>query len=95
MDNDQIVSDNAKVSEIMNDYFVNTTDIKDIKVPYIDNPEKNDVTCIDPIDQTIIGSSKHPGILKISERIGNTTKFSLEHVTPPHIEKQISHLNPK
>ena len=95
VDNDEIVSDIAKVSEIMNDYFVNITKGLDIKVPYNDNPEKNDVTCIVPIDQIIIGYSKHRNILKITERIGHTTEFSFERVTPPHIEKQISDLIPK
>ena len=45
------------------------------------------------VDQIIIFYSKHHGILKITERIGHTPKFSFERVTPPHIEKQISDLN--
>ena len=53
------------------------------------------ITCIDPIDQIIIGYSKHPSIPKTTEGIGHTTKFSFGRVTPPHIEKQISDLNPK
>ena len=54
VENDEIVSDDKKTAEIMNEYFVNIT--KDLDIPEImleKLPDSIDITCLDQIDQII------------------------------------------
>ena len=49
----EIISDNTKVTEVMNNYFVDITKELDISLPNFNNTDKSDLIFIDPIDQVI------------------------------------------
>ena len=96
VENDEIISDNKKIAEIMNSYFVNIT--KDLNIPEIitiDSPEDLCVECLDPIEQILHSYSEHPSILKINEVVNHNMKFSFDKVNQKQIEKEIMELNPK
>ena len=71
----EIISDNTKVTEVMNNYFVDITKELNISLPNFNNTDKSDLIFIDPIDQIINDYSKHPSILVINERIEHSTIF--------------------
>ena len=92
VENNEIISDNAKVAEIMNDHFVNIASELNILMP------SDNVLSIDPVDNIILSYRSHPSIIKIRERVehhDNFAKFSFCYVEPTHIEKEISGLDPK
>ena len=96
VENDEIVSDDKKTGEIMNEYFVNIT--KDLDIPEImleKLPDSIDITCLVQIDQIIHQYSMHPSILKINEIVNPTDTFSFEKVNQSQMEKEIMNLNPK
>ena len=96
VENDEIINDNKKNAEIMNNYFVNVT--KGLDIPDIickDVQGISDIEYIDPIDQIIYKYNEHPSILKINNYIKSSKNFSFENITPPEIEKEILELNPK
>ena len=96
VENDEIVTDNRRNAEIMNDYFVNITDKLNIpEFPIETLPENIDVECIDAIDLIIHNYIKHPSILKINEIVIHTRTFSFCKVNHSKIEKEILELNPK
>ena len=89
----EIIFDNTKVTEVMNNYFVDITKELDISLPNINNTDKSDLIFIDPIDQIIYDYRKHPSILVINERIEHSTIFLFERVNASLIEHEIMELN--
>ena len=89
----EIISDNTKVTEVMNDYFVDITKELNISIPNFNNTDKSDLIFIDLIDQIINDYSKHPSILVINERIEHSTIFLFERVHASLIEHEIMELN--
>ena len=78
----------------MNEYFVNITQILDMPV----FPTKGlhvDIECIEPIDEIICNFCRHQSIIKISNIIKPTERFSFNKVDQMQIEKQILQLNAK
>ena len=66
MENNEIITDNRKNAEIMNNYFVNITQNLNIPESILRKmPRNTDVECLDPIDQILVNYSKHPSILKL------------------------------
>ena len=91
VENEEILSDTAKISEIMNDYFVNVTKDLDISIPSSPTLECN-LPSGDPTDQILLRYRNHPSILKIMEKMGqqvNFVRFKFEFVTQSIMEKQI------
>ena len=86
-----MVNDDAKVSEIFNEFFGNA--VKSMNIPpYVSSPE-NRILSDDPI-QNIIGKYKdHPSILKISELIPRESLFSFKPTNIETMMKEISNLN--
>ena len=96
VENDEIITDNKRNAEIMNDYFVNITQKLNIpEIPIENLPENADVKFLDPVDQIIHTYSKHPSVLKINGIVNHTNKFSFSKVELAEIEKEILDLNPK
>ena len=56
----EIISDNTKVTKVMNNYFVDITKELDISLPNFNNNEKSDLIFTDPIEKIINDHSKHP-----------------------------------
>ena len=69
VENDDIISDNSKVAEIMNNYFVNITE--DLNIPAIkkniDNDSNAGTICMNPMEKIILNYSEHPSILTIKK----------------------------
>ena len=92
VENEEIISDNHKIADIMNDYFVNITKNLNIQNP-IFSLEGNEI--VGPIDQIISSYREHPSVIKIHEIIEHNGQFSFKDVSDFHIEKEILLLNPK
>ena len=79
VENNEIISDSAKVADIMNNYFVNITE--DLNIPAINkninlapNP---DIVSIDPIEQIIHNYIEHPSIITIKKSLTPNLLFPL------------------
>ena len=94
VDNNEIITDDKKNAEVMNEYFVNITQNLDIPEFTIEMPSV-EIECIDPIDEIIFNYSKHPSIVKITEIVKADETFSFSIVKESQIEKEISDLNEK
>ena len=94
VENNDIITDDKKNAEIMNEYFVNITQNLDIP-EFTTEVLHTDVECIDPIDEIIYNYSKHPSIIKINEIIKPVQTFSFSEVNQSQIEKEILELNAK
>ncbi len=97
VENNEIITDNRRNAEIMNDYFVNITQQLDIpEIPIEKQPDDNiDIQLSDPVDRIISNYSKHPSILKIKDTVSHNDKFTFTKVNQAQIEKEILELNPK
>ena len=96
VEDENIITDDKKNAEIMNEYFVNIT--KDLNISGIMTetlPENIDVRCIDPIEKIIHNYRNHPSICKINEIVKPTEKFSFHIVNESQIENEICKLNSK
>ena len=94
VENNEIISDNVKVAEIMNDHFINIATNFVSNIPML----PRDLCGIDPLDTIMLTYRSHPSIVKIRERIKHqkkVLKFSFSNVTPSHIENEIISLNAK
>ena len=94
VENNDIITDDKKNAEVMNEYFVNIT--KNLDIPeFTTEVLHTDVECIAPIDEIIYNYSKHPSIIKINEIIKPVETFSFNEVNQSQIEKEILELNAK
>ena len=79
VENENIITDNYRIAEIMNEYFVNIKN--DLNIPDIETeklPENLNNLTVDPIDEIIHKYSKHPSINKIREFVHFTVLFSFD-----------------
>ena len=95
LEKEEIISDNSKVTEIMNDYFVNIASEVGVSIPTNESNLNRDLTFIDQIEQIMNDYSEHPSILKINERIKHPTPFFFDCITASLIEDEIMDLNSK
>ena len=94
VENNEIISDNKKNAEIMNNYFVNITQNLNIPGSILEIiPRNTDVECLDPIDQILLNYSKHPSILKIKVFVKPIDTFSFNKADEKEIEKEILELS--
>ena len=92
VENNEIITDNKKNAEIMNNYFVNITHNLNIPESILEKiPRNTDVECLDPIDQILLNYCKHPSILKIKVKPIDT--FSFNKADEKEIEKEILELS--
>ena len=95
LDDGKIISENTKIAEVFNDYFINIvkdlqiTDIILAEVPVI--PQNIN----DPIDNILYTYLNHPSIIKIRIHVDQAEKFSFSNATEKQIETEINKLNPK
>ena len=80
VEKEEIISDNVKITEIMNNYFVDITKELGISLPMDENNENGDLVFIDPIDQIINDYSEHPSIHHIKDRIVHSTAFFFDNI---------------
>ena len=94
VENNEIITDNKKNAEIMNNYFVNITQNLNIPESILEKiPRNTDVECLDPIDQILLNYSKHPSILKIKVFVKPIDTFSFNKADEKEIEKEILELS--
>ena len=90
VENNDIITDNARNANVMNEYFVNIT--KKLEIPKIKtktpSPEYTDL-----IDKIIYSYSEHPSIKKIHEMVNIPEKFKFRVVDQIQIEQEILKLN--
>ena len=77
VEKEEIISDNGKITEIMNNYFVGITRELGVSPPIGKNKAESNLIFIDPIDQIINNYSEHPSIHEIKKRIVHSNVFSL------------------
>ena len=92
VENGDIISENNKTVEIMNDYFVNIT--KEMDIPEVCHTDV-DSLCTDPIDVITQMYSEHPSILKIKENVKVGMNFNFDEIYESQVEKEILNLNSK
>ena len=91
IEDNEIISDDSNISEIMNDYFTNITDSMNIKQwpePDATDEFEND------IDRAVNKYRNHPSILKIHSVYGDQyNKFEFLHSTTDNVDSEISKLD--
>ena len=94
VENNEIITNNKKNAEIMNNHFVNITQNLNIPESILEKiPRNTDVECLDPIDQILLNYCKHPSILKIKVFIKPIDTFSSNKADEKEIEKEILELS--
>ena len=95
-DEGRVISDNAEVAEILNNYFIDAVaglDIEPFAVP-ADNISTDDIEKTD-IERIIKKYEEHPSILKIKENIVLDKKFVFNDICTKRVDEHISKLDPK
>ena len=92
IENNAIVSDDAKVSEIFNNFFGSA--VTNLNIPPYEPPQDNLITSPDDPILNIIGKYKgHPSILKINEFIPCDSSFSFKPTDIASVMRELSNLN--
>ncbi len=91
IENNEIISDNSNISEIMNEYFTNITNTMDIKQwPEPDATDEFD----NDVDRAVKKYRNHPSIKKIKSFYGDhNDKFEFVHSTTDDVVSEISKLD--
>ena len=92
IDSGSIVSDNKKIAEIFNNFFINV-------VPNLGITINNEIitnldNILDPVQKAIKKYEKHPSILKINEVIKTKETFSFLNVTEEEVLTIVKGLDP-
>ena len=85
VENNEIISDEFAISNIFNQYFINT--ISTLSIPRW--PGTTSLNNTDPITSAIIKYSSHPSIIKIKSTFNSNHKFKFNHVSTEEISKVI------
>ncbi len=91
IEDNEIISEERTISEIMNEYFTNITENLNIK--HWPDPIAIDDS-LDVVQKAIAKYKNHPSIIKIESLHGNEPcKFEFDHSTPEIIESEIQKLD--
>ena len=93
IEDEAIISNDVKVAETMNDFFVFVTDFLGIN----ENSGFENATegYTDTIDKAVHTFSNHPSIQKIKDQYQNAGPLHFQLVIPDAVEKEVRNLNPK
>ncbi len=91
IENDEMVTDDLKIAEIFNNYFVNITQDLEITDPCAHLSPTIGIE--DPIDRTVEKYKNHPSIKKIKECFTRLESFLFRQVTVEEVSSQIGKLN--
>lgn len=90
IENNDIISDNKKCAEVMNNFFSDVVEHLDIdRDLYTENV--NDTN--DPIIKAINKYKNHPSILKINDNMEADSSFNFHPISNEDIEKQLFYMN--
>ena len=93
LENDVVESDEGKVAEIMNNYFVNITEIPGISRATTEG-SLNDFN-EDPCSKIIKHFESHSSVLKIKGSVSSDRKFSFRKATFNEMLEQLKNLDSK
>ena len=91
VESNAIVSDDAKVSEIFNQFFGSA--VTNMEIPPYEPIKESSIMLEDPILNIIEKYKDHPSILKISEVIPRESSFSFKPTDIIAVMREISNLN--
>ena len=94
---EEIISDEQKVAEILNDYFIDAVQNLDIKKFYGIEDDKNDgnLSPEEKIDRILKRYEFHPSIVMIKSKVNITQKFKFENIDKDQMYEKIKSLDPK
>lgn len=96
VENNEIVSDDQKVAEILNNNFVDAVTNLGIEKLYVGEVEKkNHSTMEQKIDSILEEYKSHPSIVMINHKVTVTTKFKFKETTAEKMYDRILSLNSK
>ena len=87
IEDETIISNDAKVAETMNEFFVSVTD--SLGINENSNYENATEGITDPVDKAVHKFSNHPSILKIKSHYQNTGSFHFQPVACDAIDKRL------
>ena len=93
LENGIVESDEGKVAEILNDYFVNTTETLGVADEHRQEPLNDHMD--DPCLRTVKRFQEHPSIHKIKSSVKSTINFSFRKITVEEMLEQLQNLDPK
>ena len=92
IDGYELVSDDKKVAEILNDYFVIITASLEISEVEENLTKTNELR--DPLDIAVNAYKRHPSIQLIKQRVTVSETFSFQHVFIKQILSKLKNLDP-
>ena len=93
LENDVVESDDTRVAEILNGYFVDIT--KTLSVACEEDSKNLDVSSQDSLQVTIQRFQCHPSIVKIRATVNSSQSFSFHQITVQEMFNQLVKLDPK
>ena len=93
LENGIVESDEGKVAEILNNYFVNITETLGIADEHEQKPlnDHEDDPCLTIIKRF----QSHPSVLKIKSSVKSTITFSFRRIAVEEMLEQLQNLDPK
>ena len=97
IEDDKILSKDAKVAECLNTYFTSITDSLDIAPTFREVHVAAEDTTIEKLATMAVQKyTTHPSIITIKQKYGTSDdKFEFSHVNPWEVERQLDSLNVK
>ena len=96
IEEDNVVTDEQKVAELLNDYFIDAVQNLEIDTFYrkeiVEDPEESQN---DKISRILKQYESHPSIVMIKNKIKITKKFKFEDINEDDMFKRIASLDPK
>ena len=93
LENGVVESDEGKVAEILNNYFVNITETLGIASEHEQEPLNDHED--DPCLKTVKRFQSHPSVLRIKSSVKSTINFSFRKITVEEMLEQLQNLDPK
>ena len=87
IENNEIISDDETIAEVMNNYFVNIT-------KHLDIPQKGDNQDKMGVDGAIKSFEYHPSVISIKNNVTYTSLFNFSLVGENQVKQEILKLNP-
>ena len=92
-ENDRVIDDDEKISEMFSDFFSNVVSNLNISKSYWGEKEMENCNFEDPILKAISNHHNHPSIIKIRESINPKEIFSFKHTNYESVYKEVIALN--
>ena len=96
IENDEIISEEGKVAEILNNYYVDAVPNLGIEKSYVENvPERQGGKLEDKIDSILDQYKSHPSIVMIKNKVKVTSKFKFKDTNADSMYRKIISLDSK